>query len=169
MKIRTAIVEDHGILLDIWLRSVRATHTFMSEEDIQAILPLVRDHALKELEVSVLVTAEGSIMGFMGLSGNKMEALFLAPEFLRRGGGRLLVEHARKSRGALRVDVNEQNPQARKFYESLGFVVEGRSEVDPAGQPFPILHMREIVPEPSHAGEQATGSASSGESSPPAF
>ena len=168
MKIRTAVVEDHGILLDIWLRSVRATHTFMSEEDIQAILPLVRDHALKELEVWALVTDEGSIMGFMGLSGNKMEALFLGPEFIRRGGGRLLVEHAREMKGSLRVDVNEQNPQARKFYESLGFVVEGRSEIDPAGQPFPILHMREIVAEPSHAPEPAAGSASSGESSPPA-
>ncbi|MCZ6661344.1 MAG: GNAT family N-acetyltransferase [Actinobacteria bacterium] len=168
MKIRRAVVEDHGMLLDIWLRSVRATHTFLSEEDIQSILPLVRDHALKELEVSVLVTDEGSIVGFMGLSGNKMEALFLAPEFFRQGGGRLLVEHARELKGVLRVDVNEQNPQARKFSESLGFFVEGRSEVDGAGQPFPLLHMREIVAEPSHAPEPAARSTSSGESSPPA-
>ena len=145
MNIRKAVVEDHCVLLEIWLRSVRATHTFMSEEDIQFILPLVRDHALKELEVWVLVADEGSIMGFMGLSGNKMEALFLGPEFIRRGGGRLLVEHARKLKGALHLDVNEQNPQARQFYEALGFVVEGRSELDPSGQPFPILHMREIV------------------------
>ncbi len=87
MKIRRAVVEDHGMLLDIWLRSVRATHTFLSEEDIQSILPVVRDHALKELEVWVLVADGGPLMGFMGLSGNRLEALFLAPEFLRRGGG----------------------------------------------------------------------------------
>ena len=166
MEIRRAAVEDHAILLNIWLRSVRATHTFLSEDDIQSMVPLVRDHALKELEVWVLVSDEGSIMGFMGLSGNKMEALFLAPDFIRRGGGRRLVQHARELRGALRVDVNEQNPEARMFYESLGFVVAGRSEVDSAGKPFPILHMREVVARPSHAPEPAAGSAQSGESSP---
>ena len=132
------------------------------------MLPLVRDHVLKEFEISVLVTDEGSIVGFLGLSGNKMEALFLAPEFFRRGGGRLLVEHARELKGALLVDVNEQNTQALRFYESLGFFVESRSELDSEGQPFPILHMREIVAEPSHDPEPAAGSASSGETSPPA-
>ena len=161
MKIRRAVVGDYGMLLDIWLRSVRATHTFLSEEDIQSMLPLVRDHVLKEFEISVLVTDEG-------LSGNKMEAPFLAPEFFRRGGGRLLVEHARELKGALLVDVNEQNTQALRFYESLGFFVESRSELDSEGQPFPILHMREIVAEPSHDPEPAAGSASSGETSPPA-
>ena len=168
MKIRRAVVEDSGMLLDIWLRSVRATHTFLSEEGIRSMVPLVRDHALKELEVSVLVTDEGSIVGFMGLAGNKLGALFLVPEGFRRGGVRLLVGHARELKGALCVDVNEQNPQARKFYESLGFVVEGRSELDSAGQPFPLLHMREIVAEPSHAPEPAAGWSSSGESSPSA-
>ncbi len=99
MNIRPAVAADYGALLDIWLRSVRATHTFLSEEDIRAFLPLVRDHALTELEVWVLFADEGTLMGFMGLSGNRLEALFLAPEFFRRGGGRRLVEHARKLEG----------------------------------------------------------------------
>ena len=148
MNVRPAVAADHPVLLDIWLRSVRATHTFLSEAAIQAFLPLVRDHALKELEVWVLVDDAGSRMGFMGLSGNKLEALFLAPEFYRRGGGRRLVEHARSLKGPLLLDVNEQNPQARIFYESLGFVVEGRSPVDSTGQPFPLLHMRQVVDKP---------------------
>ena len=38
--------------------------------------------------------------------------------------------------------MNEQNPQAAGFYEHMGFVVEGRSPVDDAGRPFPLLHMR---------------------------
>ena len=94
-------------------------------------------------------------MGFLGLSGNKVEALFLAPEFFRRGGGRLLVEHARELKGPLLVDINEQNPQAREFHESLGFVVDGRSEVDSTGRPFPLLHMREIGAEQAHAAMSA--------------
>jgi putative acetyltransferase len=53
------------------------------------------------------------------------------------------VAHAQQLRdGDLTVDVNEQNPAARGFYEALGFVVVGRSPLDDGGRPFPILHMR---------------------------
>jgi putative acetyltransferase len=45
----------------------------------------------------------------------------------------------------LLVDVNEQNPEARCFYEALGFVVERRSPLDAHGLPFPLLHMRRSV------------------------
>lgn len=143
MKIRQGTPNDHATLVDIWVRSVRATHVFLSEVDIQFYLPLVRDHALKELELWVLANDDESLMGFMGLSENKLEALFLAPEFLRRGGGRLLVEHARQLKGPLLVDVNEQNPQAVSFYESLGFTMTSRSELDSSGRPFPIIHMQD--------------------------
>ena len=44
MNIRRAIPTDRGVLVDIWLRSVRATHTFLSEEDIQSLLPPTRDY-----------------------------------------------------------------------------------------------------------------------------
>ena len=143
MNIRRGMPADLDALLDIWLRSVRATHTFLSEDDIQFLLPLVRDCLTSgELEVWVLCSETGALMGFMGLSRSKMEALFLAPEFHRRGGGRRLVRHAQELRGELTVDVNEQNPAACRFYEACGFVVEGRSELDSTGRPFPLLHMR---------------------------
>jgi putative acetyltransferase len=147
MSIRRAVPTDRDILVDVWLRSVRATHTFLSEEDIQSLLPLVRDYLTSdEPEFWVLCSDSGAIMGFMGLSGSKMESLFLAPEFHGRGGGRRLVRHAQELRGELTVDVNEQNPAAHRFYEACGFVVEGRSEVDDAGRPFPLLHMRLQAP-----------------------
>src|SRR3954468_2358671 len=108
MLIRMARSDDREALVDIWLRSARATHRFLNEADIQSLLPAVRDVALVELEVWVL-TADDKPIGFLGMSGEKMEALFLAPEFLRRGGGRLLVEHAQSQHPILLVDVNEQN------------------------------------------------------------
>ena len=85
----------------------------------------------------------GTPVGFLGLAGASLEALFLAPEHRRRGGGRLLVEHARRLKGPLVVDVNEQNPDALRFYEACGFRVVGRSEVDSDGRPFPLIHLRE--------------------------
>jgi putative acetyltransferase len=143
MTIRRAKAEDRETLVDIWLRSVRATHAFLSETEIQSLLPHVREYLTSDApELWVLCTDGGELMGFMGMAGNKMESLFLAPEYRRRGGGRRLVRHARELRGELLVDVNEQNPAAVRFYESCGFIAEGRSEMDEAGRPYPLLHMR---------------------------
>jgi len=146
MIIREAVPADRDALLEIWLRSVRATHKFLTEDDIQSLLPLVRDAALVELELWVLCSRSGAPVGFLGLAEAKVEALFIAPEWIRRGGGRLLIEHARQLRGALTVDVNEQNPDALSFYRACGFEVVARSAVDDAGRPFPLLHLREVSP-----------------------
>ena len=147
MDIRRAIPTDREALLDVWLRSVRATHTFVSEENIQSMIPQVRDYlASSAPEFWVLCDDSGAIMGFMGMSGSKMESLFLAPEFHRRGGGRRLVLHAQALHGELTLDVNEQNVAARGFYEACEFVVEGRSELDEQGRPYPLLHLRLATP-----------------------
>lgn len=148
MHIRPGHAADHEALLEVWVRSVRATHTFLTEGDIQFYLPIVRDLALPHLELWILVADSGELMGFMGLSGSKLEALFLDPPFLRSGGGRQLVEHARRLKGELTVDVNEQNGAACRFYEACGFVLEGRSPTDSTGRPFPLLHLRLAAPAP---------------------
>lgn len=141
MYIRRAVAADRDILLDCWLRSVRATHDFVAPEDIDAMIPQVSAYLTSNPDI--WGAADGDVlMGFMGMSANKMDALFLAPEFHGRGVGRQLVEHARSLHGELLVDVNEQNHAARGFYESCGFVVESRSELDDDGRPYPILHMR---------------------------
>ena len=147
MTIRRANPTDRDVLVDIWLRSVRATHTFLSEEDIQSLLPATRDYLTSdEPELWLLCADSGALMGFMGMSGSELAALFLAPEFRGRGGGRRLVRHAQELRGELTVDVNEQNGAACRFYEACGFVLEGRSALDDAGRPFPVLHMRLAAP-----------------------
>jgi putative acetyltransferase len=141
VNIRSALSPDIPALVEIWLRSVRATHGFLSEQDIAALEPLVREQVLPKLEVWVL-ESEAPI-GFMALNGNSLEALFIDPAHIGAGGGRLLLEHARRLKGALSVDVNEQNPAALRFYLANGFEVVGRSETDSGGRPFPLLHLRE--------------------------
>lgn len=143
MVIREGRPADWGQLLEIWEASVRATHSFLSEQDIAGLLPEVRDAALPALELWVLCDDGGELLGFMGLDGAKLEALFIAPSSSRRGGGRMLVEHARRVKGPLTVDVNEQNPAALRFYEAMGFAVRRRSPHDGAGRPFPLLHLSE--------------------------
>ena len=143
MTIREAGPGERDTLLDIWLRSVRAAHTFLTEQDIQSLLPEVRDAALVNLELWVLCSENNRPIGFLGLLGSKVEALFLLPEYVRLGGGRMLLDHARGLKGSLTVDVNEQNPEAVRFYQACGFTVIGRSDVDSNGRPFPLLHMHE--------------------------
>lgn len=143
MNVRTAQPEDHRILVDIWEQSVRASHDFLSEQDILALRPVVRDQALPNLEVWVLCGEASEPIGFMGLDDNKLEALFIDPSRFRRGCGRFMLEHARKLKGALQVDVNEQNPRALAFYLANGFKVVGRSPTDAQGLPFPLLHLSE--------------------------
>lgn len=143
MRIRKAQPEDQSALFSIWEQSVRASHDFLSEQDIQSLMPIVRDQALPNLEVWVLCDAASAPIGFIGLDDNKLEALFISPTSFRKGGGKVMLEHARKLKGPLQVDVNEQNPRAVAFYLSNGFVVAGRSSTDSQGQPFPLLHLSE--------------------------
>ena len=153
-QIRRARAAEHDALVALWERSVRATHDFLTEADIDALRPLVRE-ALSDdaLELWVLAERADVPIGFMGLAGDDIAALFLEPARRGQGGGRRLVAHAQALRGGdLTVDVNEQNPAARGFYEALGFVVVGRSPLDDGGRPFPILHMRRPGPSPRRDG-----------------
>lgn len=139
--IRPATPADRDALLALWLRSVRATHIFLTEADITALIPAVRDGALVMLEIWVWVDSDDRPLGFMGLDDAKLEALFIDPDHAGKGGGKQLVAHARSLKGPLAVDVNEQNPEALGFYLTQGFVRTGRSEKDSEGRPFPLIHL----------------------------
>lgn len=129
-------------LLEIWERSVRATHLFLSEREIQAIAACV-PRALEEAPVLVVAEGErGEAAAFMGIDGARLEMLFLDPAARGRGLGRRLVQYGVERYGVHQVCVNEQNPGARGFYEHLGFRAYRRTEEDEQGRPYPLLYMR---------------------------
>jgi putative acetyltransferase len=142
--IRRSQPADCPLLVALWERSVRATHSFLAETDIEYYRPLVEEIlAGNTLELWVLTNSSNIPIGFLGLSAHAIEALFLEPMYRRRGYGRRLVAHAQQVRsGALTVDVNEENDGARGFYEALGFVVVGRTPLDETARPHPLLHLR---------------------------
>lgn len=147
-QIRPAQPTEHAALVMLWERSVRATHDFLSEADIAFYRPLVAEYFESSAPDLWVLTDDADLpIGFLGLARDSIAALFMDPAHRGRGGGRRLVSHAQELLGgALRVDVNEQNVRARGFYESLGFVVAGRSALDDTGRPHPILHMRREMP-----------------------
>lgn len=116
-------------LVAIWCRSVDATHDFLSAEYRTELEDLVRSF-LPEAPLWVAVNERDQPVGFMLLSGQHMDALFIDPDVRGCGVGRVLVEHALSMAPELTTNVNEQNEQAVGFYKKVGFKVTGRSEVD---------------------------------------
>jgi len=144
VHIRPPQPAERSVLLALWERSVKATHGFLTEEDVAFYRPLTAEILAGDaLELWVLTNESDAPIGFLGLAGHAIEALFLEPQYHRRGAGRRLAAHACALRGgALTVDVNEQNIAARAFYEALGFAVVRRSSFDDYGRPHALLHMR---------------------------
>ncbi len=127
-------------LLKLWERSVRASHFFLAEQDILRLRPIVQE-ALTGIPELLGIFVDASLIGFAGIQEDKLEMLFLAPEACGNGFGKEAVAVLVSQYGVKYVDVNEQNPAALHFYRRCGFIVYDRSETDPSGNPFPILHM----------------------------
>ena len=135
--IRFDVVEKHdrnseltSRLLTLWELSVSSTHRFLTAEQIAGIKPFV-PCAIAQAEHLVLAREGDEIAGFMGVDGQKLEMLFLHPDRRGEGIGGALVKFAFAHYGVNAVDVNEDNPEARGFYEHMGFGVIARSEIDP--------------------------------------
>ena len=128
-------------LTELWEASVRASHHFLREEDIENLKPYVTE-GLASIRHLYVVFDTDAPTAFIGIQDEKIEMLFVSPQYLRKGIGKQLVNMAVKNHKAIFVDVNEQNPGARAFYEKLGFVEFGRTEMDEQGNPFPIIEMR---------------------------
>lgn len=129
-------------LTSVWRASVEATHNFLGERDVERIAQYVPE-AIRAIRI--LVTARddnGRALGFAGVDDGKLEMLFISPAYRGKGVGAALLDLTVRELGVTDVDVNEQNAQARGFYEHEGFEVIGRSETDEQGELFPILHMR---------------------------
>lgn len=134
-----------GRLLQVWEDSVRATHLFLSDAEIKDIKAYV-PQALNG--IAHLVTAEdetGRPVAFMGIENGTLEMLFIAPEERGKGLGRRLLQYGMEHYAVRQLTVNEQNPQARGFYEHMGFHVYKRTDFDEQGNPYPLLYMRRRI------------------------
>ena len=141
MKVESVLPEDYAELLSVWEKSVRATHDFITEEDIEFFKPIIIEQAFPAVTLKCAKSDKGQIVGFLGVHDRKIEMLFILNEMRGQGIGKLLLHYATKQLNANQVDVNEQNPQAVKFYQHMGFNVYSRSALDDMGKPYPILHM----------------------------
>lgn len=139
MKIVKCTEEDYETLAGIWERSVMTTHDFLKEEDFFEIKAALIPDYFPNVDLYAIAD-NGVYAGFIGLSPGSIEMLFIDSDRRGQGYGSALIEFA-KQRGASKVNVNEQNPSALKFYKAKGFRIIGRDKTDDAGRPYSILHL----------------------------
>ncbi len=130
-------------LLEVWESSVRATHIFLSESEIDKIKQYV-PIAIKDVEVLTVAISNttNSLIAFMGIEKHKLEMLFVRANERGKGIGTKLLKYGLCKYSINELRVNEQNPHAIKFYENNGFCIYNRSEIDEQGNPYPILFMK---------------------------
>ncbi len=141
MKIHSVNAEDYPELLAVWENSVRATHDFITEDDIAFFKPIIIEQAFPNVTLKCIKDENKTILGFVGVHECKIEMLFILNAARGKGIGKALLNFAVEQLAANKVDVNEQNPLAVGFYQHMGFKVASRSPLDDMGKPFPILHM----------------------------
>ncbi|MCI8496940.1 MAG: GNAT family N-acetyltransferase [Clostridiales bacterium] len=129
-------------LLTVWESSVRETHLFLSEDEIENIKKYV-PQALKDISHLITVENNGGLpIAFMGIAERKLEMLFVLPEERGKGLGKKLIQYGIEHYSVNELAVNEQNPLAKGFYEHMGFQVYQRTDHDEQGNPYPLLYMK---------------------------
>ena len=142
MKVRAGTAGDVPRALAIWRDAVDATHGFLAPEDRREIDAMVANEFLPNVELWLVDDEDGRAAGFLVMDGDMIDALFVDPAFHGRGYGTALLEHALTLAPEALVDASEQAANAIPFYEARGFVRIGRSETDPQGRPYPLIHLR---------------------------
>lgn len=142
LTIRPSIgAEEYPKLAAIWRSAVDATHDFLAQSDRDEIEARLQPDYFPAVVLSV-AEHDGRSVGFSGVLDGTLEMLFVDATHRGSGIGTALLTHAITEQGVTHVDVNEQNVSAASFYAHRGFQVVGRSEIDEAGRPYPLLHLR---------------------------
>lgn len=140
VKERTEILINE--LLEVWKNSVKATHLFLSNEEIESIKKYVPQALNKIAHLVVAKNDDNMPIAFMGIENQKLEMLFIKNNERGKGLGKQLLNYGIENYNINELAVNEQNPNAKGFYEHMGFRTYKRTELDEQGNPYPILYMR---------------------------
>jgi GNAT superfamily N-acetyltransferase len=130
-SVRAAVPSELDALLDLQRRSSLVWEEYREQLLAHPEVIEVPAGALAAGQVRVAVR-DGELVGFatvlpVSAAVGELDGLFIAPELMRGGLGRLLVEDAvstARDQGMVRLEVTA-NPRALGFYEKVGFVTVG--------------------------------------------
>ena len=107
-------------LVEVWEDSVKATHLFLSDEEIKNIKKYV-PQAISGVENLIIIENEShQPIAFMGIEDKKLEMLFIKNNERGKGLGKKLLNYGIENYNVNELAVNEQNPNSKGFYEYMG-------------------------------------------------
>jgi GNAT superfamily N-acetyltransferase len=126
ITLRRADLGDAEAVADIFLRSFGATYSFPLAHSDNEVREWIRTHLIPVMETWVAVDDEADegmerVVGMMALAPGWLEQLYVDPNRLGEGIGRMLVDLAKELQPNLLLWTFQVNERARRFYERNGF------------------------------------------------
>lgn len=115
---------DLDAVMQIWLHSNLDAHAFIAASFWAEHFEMVRD-LLPQAELYVHENeATRQIDGFIGLTENHIEGIFVAKAARSKGIGKALLEYAKSRKPCLTLSVYQKNQRALAFYRREQFIVQ---------------------------------------------
>ena len=122
IMIRRLQETDIDRVMELWLGVNLKTHDFVPAAYWRNNFEPVKE-MLPQAEVYVYESA-GEIQGFVGLSVEYIEGIFVVVEMQSQGIGRRLLDHMKATKDTLYLSVYQKNTRAIRFYHREGFVIQ---------------------------------------------
>ena len=122
--IRKFETQDLDAVMQIWLHGNLDAHAFIAASFWTEHFEMVRD-LLPQAELYVHENEDTrQIDGFIGLTENHIEGIFVAESARSKGVGKSLLEYAKSCKPCLTLSVYQKNERALAFYRREQFVVQ---------------------------------------------
>ena len=138
---------DINKVADIWLDTNIKTHYFIPAQYWKSNFELVKE-LLLQATVYVYEDKQG-IQGFIGLSDEYIEGIFVSAEMQSRGIGKILLNYAKEKRNKLLLNVYQKNTRAIAFYQREGFEIQGNGVDEATGERDYVMawHSHSLFPD----------------------
>ena len=121
--IRKFETQDLDAVMQIWLQANLDAHAFIPASFWEAHFEMVRD-MLPQAELYVHENEDPrQIDGFIGLTENHIEGIFVAKAARSNGIGKALLDHVKPLKPRLTLGVYPKNERALAFYRREQFAV----------------------------------------------
>ena len=113
---------DINKVAEIWLDTNIKTHYFISAQYWKSNFELVKELLL---QATVYVYEDKQeIQGFIGISNEYIEGIFVSAEMQSQGIGKILLNYVKGKRNKLILNVYQKNTRAISFYQREGFEIQ---------------------------------------------
>ena len=113
---------DINRVADIWLKTNLKVHFFISEQYWISNYEFVKE-MLPQAEVYVYED-DKMIQGFIGVSDEYIEGIFVSDEMQSCGIGKMLLDYIKDKKDRLQLKVYQKNVRAMSFYQREGFTIQ---------------------------------------------